>query len=56
MKDDNNNIISHTYSYFDDDEDIEKKNEYKFIIIATDTQINNLKKDTLIDEYFMDTT
>ena len=32
-----------------------KKNEYKFIIIATESQIRNLKNN-LIDEYFMDTT
>ena len=38
LKDENNNIISQTYSYYDE-EKIKKKNEYKFILISTDTQI-----------------
>ena len=50
LKDNNNNIISHKFCYFHEKEDSEKKNEYKFIIIVTESQISNLKNN-LIDEY-----
>ena len=56
IKDDNNNDISFTYTYFNED-DLEdgKKNEYKFVIIGNDNMLKNLKNN-LINEYFMDCT
>lgn len=54
MKDDNNEKISETYNYYSP-EDIEKKNELKFVIIGAKEMIKNLSNN-LIDQFYMDCT
>ena len=54
IKDENDQEITKTYTYYNENEiDNEKKLEYKLIIIGNDNMLKNLKNN-LIDEYFID--